>query len=400
VPRGSSGGKRGKPSSTKLERASGPTVHPLYRALLAVGTKEKSIAPSAVRKYGALLNSEEVRRRAGPDADVDERARHASEALHAIVDGIAERIPRLVAQAALCTDQKYQGLRVTQRQAQLCALQESISEDMFKYHRRKVFESIVLNLETASVPSEAPVIAETPTTSLQSSSDADKNFTWLARAAAYLHYMMLTAIFIAEFEPKLRRREGHPYWGDAQVQMACEARTFESFVAFEFACRYLKDAQKACPLPSTDLRVLKLLIRTIKEYGPPFTSADRDVLAWGFDAEGKYREITLRAWEPWFFDGPFGALGNLPDIPTLEPIAAKTGAFALIISRHIALREPVFSDARRLAQKALAYDYSFDEFAPLFDGKSLRQLADTYFDRASATLAGSDLAWHDRKGNM
>jgi hypothetical protein len=162
-------GKQGEFEASKLKRAGAPRKGALYQALLAIGRKEKSISPLVLRKYDVLLRSKEVRRRAQFPTDPASLAEAASEALKTIVDGIGEPIPRLIAQAALCTEPQYIGLRITQREDKLAELPDQISKEMFKYHRHKVLVSIVDILESEPVAVKGSLSTSHPLTYRNSS---------------------------------------------------------------------------------------------------------------------------------------------------------------------------------------------------------------------------------------
>jgi hypothetical protein len=102
-------------------------------------------------------------------------------------------------------------------------------------------------------------------------------------------------------------------------------------------------------------------------------------------------EDVFDAWCRWFNDD----VSKLPAVARLEPLAAKAAAAGFIVAEYSDLSQPVFSDARRTAHKTLAYYFDLDELAPMFEGRSLHQLADAYFDITSPRLANSDLVWHD-----
>jgi hypothetical protein len=396
LPRGSSGGKRGQPRGSTQQQANDPRKRPLYQALLKIGSNEKSLKPAALRKYKPLLDSPEVRRRGGSTTDPEALAQHANAALLNIVDGIAAPTRRLVAQAALCTETQYEGLSVGQRVTELEAA--GISEDMFKYHRGKVFDVIVAVLESDASP-DPPMTRAVRNLSPRDKTPRVDPPQVLARIAASLQYAMLTSIFVAQFDPQLDQEPIPPLRRDESWN-AYARRAFESFSEFTFAYGlYLESdvvAKKdlASHLPSDARESLLFLLRTIRDCGPPIAPADRQWFEWhhfkGLETDRLYQDV----WNPWFYEAPLPRLGKLPSIPRLEPIAAKAGAAAFTIGKYVSLEEPVFSDARRMAHKTLAYSYNFDELAPIIAGRSLRHYADTYFDRASTTLANSDLVWY------
>jgi hypothetical protein len=358
----------------------------LYRVLLEIGSKEKSIKPDRLRKYRALLESPEVRRRAGMTTDPAELAKHASEALSDLVNAIAEPVPRLVAQAALCTETQYEGFRVVRREEMLD--KQGIDHDKFIYHRISALTSIAVILESAPVAHPTVRLPDESTVAeLAQIEELYRTPMRTACTAADLHYSMLTAMFIAEFHRKFnldayqpnRRRKA----SDASVTWA--HKSFDSFM-FRFTELFTWE-HLSCDFTPEILNTLNLLLGAVQDLGPIFPKWEGSF----FLQEGmysKHQDEIQRTWRAWFYDN-WESLAPLPATSRLEPIAAKAGAAALIISGQLTL--PVFEEARTSAHEVLTHYDENDEFAPLFAGQSLRHHADLYFDDVGLRLANSIL---------
>ncbi len=396
------GGKRGNPASAPLQKG-GLTANPLYKALLKIGSNEKSIKHLGLRKYDVLLRSPEVRRRAGSTTDPDELARCASDLLRQFVGEITDPTRQLVAQAALCTEKIYEGRGVEQRKDMLLQSKAKITWDMFRYHREIAFGQLVDILDhTVSISVPPPSQSTIGSASTQRASSGAHS---LARMAARLHYSILASIFVARFTDNLKDIE--PYvserYGALDIYAKC---AFEDFYVFLINSEYIIMGEEYMPheFSSDQLRDLQFLFRTIEGCGPldwTHTERLRDAL---WDHADVVRAIFTETWEPWFYDlSPVPTQSKIfppelegsPSISRLEPVTAKAGAIVQLINKAIDLQEPVLSEARTRAYKMLAYTYDFDEFVPILDGRSLRQHTDTYFDSASNTLAYSDIVWHD-----
>jgi hypothetical protein len=393
-PRGIFGGNQGKSSRTPTSDRPRP---PLYDVLLKIGRVEKSIEPERLMGHTALLESPEVRRRAGNSKDPGVLAKYANEALHDLVNAIAEPTRRVVAQAALCTKKIYEGLRVGERQEMLEKSPGMIDKDMFKYYRELALKSIAETLEADDVePGEALPIREFHSSSSQDDDGLSGIPTHLARPAANLHYSMLTAMFIADFSEKYNLIDYRPDRFEAWD--AYSRRAFESFTDFVSTYSHTLEHHDRDGLLlwfSPDvLDKLILLLSEVRKEGPPFTDVERETL-WKHLEDWKlsvdYRKVDSvfrRTWRIWFYADPHG---SVPAVSRLEPISAQAGAAALTCIRQIALSAPVLSEARAIAHKTLAYYYDFDESTNLFDGRSLRHHADSYFDSTSLRLANLGL---------
>jgi len=373
------------------------TEHPLHRVLLDIGSKEKSIAPTRLSKYKALLESREVRRRAGMTTDTNQLAKHASQALLTIIDETPDETRKLVLQAALATTKQYIGLRVVQREEMLEALPQNITKHMFRYHREIGFETIIDILEsgaddfTVGTPSSKPP------------QDESRHFVLpLIMIAAHLQYAILASLFTASFESLAKAHESLFSSGrlNPEVGNTCTRQAFGIFKEFlDIFMAYLEESERhklTHYLPEQAIDRLSQLLHTIIDCGPPFANAeDVQQFAWGPNSTSETDPFFQEIWEPWFYGTvpsdlrPSWAL--LPSIPTLEPIAAKAGAAVTVITSHITVQQPVIREARTMAYKTISYSYPCDEFAPIFNGRSLRDHIDTYFDTASQRLANSAL---------
>ncbi|MGA9876800.1 MAG: hypothetical protein WBQ21_13440 [Solirubrobacteraceae bacterium] len=361
------------------------TKHPLYHVLLEIGSKEKSIAPTRLAKYKALLDSREVLRRAKMTTDTNQLAQHARQAILTIVNDTPDETRKLVLQAALATTKAYRGLRVGQREEILEELPKPITKDMFRYHRRKGFETIIDILESGA----EPFTTQNPPTGRQW--DHPEHFVLpMVRVAANLHYAMLASLFIASFEPNAGALGVSVGVRRSEERNMCMRRAFESFSEFLLIFRANLDTPSAREslmhyLPKQSIDSLRRLLQSIIDRGPRFaTTRDRMLFEWhlyeGLETDRFFTEI----WEPWFHGGVQrkhpASQDLLPSIPMLEPIAVNAGAAVSILTDHVILQEPAISEARGMAYKIISYSYNCDEFAPIFNGRSLRYHAEAYLD--------------------
>jgi hypothetical protein len=371
------------------------TKHPLYRELLDIGSKEKSIAPTRLKKYKALLESPEIRRRAGMTTDTNQLAKHASQALRIIVDETPDETSKLVLQAALSTTKAYRGLRVVQREEILDKLPKKISKDMFRYHRRKGFETIIDILESGA---DNFTVAPAP----KPLQDEHEGFVLpLIRIAAFLQYAILASLFTTNFEPLAKTYEGSLISGRLNQESgnACTRQAFGIFAEFlGIFMDYFDESERhrlTHYFPEQAIDRLSQLLQGIIDCGPPFDSADdRLEFSWNVAVTSETDPFFQEIWEPWFYGTSSGLSSSwllLPSIPTLEPIAAKAAAIVIIITYHITVQQPVIREARTMACNIISYSYPCDEFAPIFNGRSLRDYVDTYLDTESLRLANSDI---------
>ncbi len=68
-------------------------------------------------------------------------------------------------------------------------------------------------------------------------------------------------------------------------------------------------------------------------------------------------------------------------------IVGASGALGNLLSEHSDVQAPLQTVARSLAHKAIATYYDTPDYEPLSDGRSLRQRADTFFDKEGGKLA-------------
>ncbi len=381
-----------------------PADRLIYNALLALGHDDKALTASVIKKYDALLDAPEVLRRTGANADPETRAREVEQILRNYVGGIADERRKLVTQAALCTEKQYVGLRIGQRQ-ELLAKSHCIGIDTFKYHRKIVFEAIEAELNYE--PSFRPAAPSQALTANQQPPLSPDNPLALVKAAADLHYALLTAMFVTWSSQMVTIDESLlPKYTSFACQ-ACVTSAFEKFAVIidiywsRLDIKHDRD-ELATYLPAEAIDKLEFLLRTIWTCSPCPTYMSLESLPFMFEFMSDSMlgfmpekmpngEGLFYPWREWFFDETSG----LPAASRLEPLAAKAAAVGFTVAEHIALDRPIFSDARRTAHKTLAYHFDLDELSPMFEGKSLYQLADAYFDTASSRLANSDLVWYD-----
>lgn len=118
-----------------------PRDHPIYDALVRLGTNEMTVRSAALTrdKYAALLDSPAVSRYVGPLASDDQRARQASEEIKEAVASVASPRDRLIGEAVLCTREDFEGRTVGERKYRLADWPGmQITNDVYREGRLRV----------------------------------------------------------------------------------------------------------------------------------------------------------------------------------------------------------------------------------------------------------------------
>jgi hypothetical protein len=393
------------------------TEHDLYSELLAIGRKEKSIRPEFLMNYDSLLNCAEVRRRAGQSAGRAVLAGCASEALQAAIASIVSPANRRIAEAALCATPDFVGLQIKGRIRKL----DGINENVFKYQRQIALHRIIGFL-TREVPAPSVNLAvpQNHFHSKSSAPDLDKRqLQKLAKYAAQLHFAGLGTLFAYDFDDELM---AHNVVITTEARDNLLPRTTLSDYLFKTYIEFVYCA--AWPLEMTSdsisegvAAVLHTLWSEVAEASPvgpsKVTPEQRKGLEFWTMAEEAQKFLPLETYERWLeWCKGRGVIETPSDVATtgkrvnflrktradlvaaVKPLAANSGAFSFIVARHVGLEEPVHSEARLMAHKALATRYKFDEWAPIIGDKPLRYRLDAYFDSESIALTDSALACH------
>ncbi len=364
----------------------------LYNVLLTIGRVDKSIRLSVLEKYEPLLRCPEVRRRAQLDASRHELAIHARQALLDAIEDVVVPTDRLVAQAALCTTEQFEGLRVSERQSSLMDLRHGrITPDVFKRRRRQVLHDIVRALQSAPLslprPSTSGTVHQQPAPRKQTALEG------LAHEAADLHYGGLLSLFVDQMRAEGIQLDVRPEaWG------ACAVFMFQTFVPLVMQEGRAEAVLSA--LSSETRTTAAVLYKGVIESGPALSEGELEgienyrygLAGWLTHPDGMMLAIYNDSWDAWYRDRVADRLNRAG----IEAVTARSGALARIILQNIGSKHPVLSDARRSALQTLAYYCDFPEHAPIFDGRSIHYLAEAYFDSNSDALATEALQWYDK----
>jgi hypothetical protein len=124
-------------------------------------------------------------------------------------------------------------------------------------------------------------------------------------------------------------------------------------------------------------------------------------------------KIIWSVWRPWFYKSVVHTSAtdlNMPperteliETPTeplrMEVVAAISGAVERLCLKHAVDPPPLRASARRRAHKALAYYYECDTHLPLFDGRSIEDIADSFFDEQQVQLDDPTIVWFADSSN-
>jgi hypothetical protein len=239
----------------------------------------------------------------------------------------------------------------------------------------------------------------------------------LAWKAIELHYSALVALFIYHFAHILPRedsfgRENH-YPSAYTVWWACCERLFRCYVEWIATYHMMQYTQTANADSELDMLAepsrgkLKVLYETCVSYGPA-SIRELDFESLGelfsdamnyvkFDNSPLYTEV----WLPWYrgeieYPDPENhrAVEEKAGIEVPEKaqphnlniVAAKSFEMFGVVSAEIALVLPFDPMGRDLAYKNIASSYIFDEWTPIYGGKSLRDHAVIFITRTQAAL--------------
>jgi len=380
------------------------TEEPLYAELGEIGRLLKPLDPASFLGRESLHTCPAVKLRAGNGATPAQLAYHAREALKDAIDSITTTRDSVIAHAIFGLG-KFDGLSIGKRQEILKGDPYNVSIDIYKDHRPKVLGKIIVYLsnETPTDKQQPRVLTTHPLPVHKlyrpDKKTADANSD-LARSAARFYYAGLASLFAAKLDAELiADRISIPHHDIA----ACEINAFETYAALGTTDIFDTDD----PEPYTvierfceeDCKSLMLLTQTIRQCDP-FTPAQRDTLEihslglWGqLTTDGnEARVIYNTTWHDWYKHNAHEGTASAPS--GLEILTAKAGAIGLIYGGAVGYEEPVLVDARRIAHTVLAQYYDFDEWAPLLEGRSLRDYAASYFDSIGPRLANSDLVWY------
>lgn len=361
----------------------------LYAELKDIGTKEKTLRPAALAKYRLLLDSPEVQRRAGPNADMTQRAECASIALRDKIDSLADEIDWKVAQAALAATPEFEGLNITARIHNL----DGISENVFKVRRRKLFHDFVEYLYGYPRPFE-PDEPNRPSLSDKEGMYVGYGLESLTGAALTLHFAGRACLFTYMFDKELAHctREYDPL---LRVREACSEHLFNSFIDFLERTRNWHDIPTTHRLGGrlTEAMDAKLdsLIGEVSDLWPLAKGPeDRRGLHVSFEAVLELggslyrRDLYDDIWLSWYSKN----LTSKSDAPSaIELLTIKSGELGKIAVPYFGPgAEIIFADTHLLAERALEQYYGCHMITVLANGKRLKDYTSPYLNRIGAPL--------------
>lgn len=384
------------------------TQHPIYQELLDIGRRQKTIRPDAFAADSHLLASPEVRRRCDINPTDAELQHAASEALHDAINHIVSLQTRAVAEAALCSSKRYEGKQITERIHEM----PGMTIDIFRYQREHAFEEIVQFL-TREVVAAKPHQSDTGRRSGHTSATArvEDELTLLVDHAASLHYAGLAVLFVETFDAELRAKDiplgrhaprgsfplttyflevilrfTYCVYGNATTKEAITDADVVLADRFLKSCSHFVHFQN---FPGTKLAALWHKAAYATPLSPSKVKKEdkKAFRAGGWGDLSYVSSDVIHGLEYWLHStAARKEMGKGSD--RLAEVISAAGLLAQVLNRQIAITEPVFSKARRSAEKAIATCYGFDDWAPVAGGKSLRDRALSCLDSGGMTLTG------------
>jgi hypothetical protein len=315
-----------------------------------------------------------------------------------------------IAEAVLCTDRRYEGLRVYERKADL-AVTEGIGEETYRQRRRHVLEHVVRYLYIARKAERTqPTQSHHTFAPPPARSHAHSFLAEIHRDALHTAYSAMATLFIADM------RIGATSWPDTHVwshdtrfKDADEVDRRHLFEAYthlrEGLAFYTEAAQRKLAaetfgespggeLTGAFVRGSHLILRL----GPRFEARDLEALEFEFDdvASGmigdqdRTREHVYRdIWLPWFGSVTDG----LPDFAKYTDLGAACLRVAGTITAGVVIDDPHAAWARSRAHKIIAYRYDFDPLLATPDGRATFQMAvNAHFDDFLARAATHEMS--------
>jgi len=343
-----------------------------------------------------------VRTRADGASDANTLAVHAQAALLDAIASIIDPRDKEVAEAALCSNETYEGLPVFERRHKM----EGLTEKKWDYRRLKAFKEIIDYLSRPYVApgkTDQPSKGEIGRPRTADDERMNRRISTFVRAALQLHYAALSALFVQDIKTFVRIRPQTGMTPDEVYQ----DYIFDTYVAFMYGSGYLtiKPYIKSQGWPTR--RIPIALYDELGDAAPIGRHASILGLAGSHtQAPGDIeRELRQRAsddydreWVSWY-KKHCSAYGACSRQSSLVPFVAISGAIELELSRHFGLKRRLLHKKERLnALKLLAFQYSgIDDTVPVAGGLSMRQRAIAYFDVNSALLTDRARKWYARK---
>jgi len=366
--------------------------------LLAIVRHDRAMRPAVLLQYPELLGCAEVERRAPPGADAPTLALYAHEALLSAIGSVAPPATRAIAEAALCSTERYEGLQIKERLAML----PGVSRSAFKERREQIFEHIIRYLTQPTRQSHA-VSTHAYVTDDESAVPRSPRVPQLA---ATLHYVALLPLFTAQLTHLLSQlglleRAGY----DTPISADFNRFVFDQYMAFISIPPDVVDTELA-HLPELAQR---LILRDIANIGRSTPLGTRTVsaeeaseLKWytcGVALESTAAAAVDRLYETkWFSWYTLVCQSMSGRESALVPVIAATGA--LLVgweqsgSDGAEMVQRMRTDARRVAHKLIGSHYPLlDVVAPIAGTLSTLQRLDAFMDLESADLTDTGKIW-------
>lgn len=363
--------------------------NPLYIELGEIGRQEKSLQPAALLNYETLLHCTAVNRMVAASATDLQRARAASRAIKQIVDDIADPGDSRIAQAALCTVDKYVGATVDDRKS-LLDREYGITAERYGQRRQFVVASVVDALEEPR-PDRPKRIPDPGR-----DDPVGYNRLCLWRDAFTLHCSGLASLYVME-NPEMGLGE-HP------AVEACSKSLFDALTIFLYSTYQSSVAHPdtmeewvgGC-LDQETIAWLLRTIRTLNDYCPLLQQLDdesEDGLLYycipGATKNGIHvRDLYTSVWKPWYF----AERGSADVLVSIERITGKAGAISAVLhqARCTGVNQPLEKEIQSEAFDALDRYYGYRTNRPLKTGETLRESFDTFCRLRSRELVKNEM---------
>jgi hypothetical protein len=366
--------------------------------LIALGRSERTIRPDALVKYSDLLTCADVQRRAPPGADDPTLALYAHEALLAAIKSVTPAATRAIAEAALCSDERYEGRQIKERLPML----PGVSRSTFKERREDAFEQIIRYLTQPALRSHA---VSTREINLDDEVGPPRS-PRVPQLAATLHYFALLPLFEAQFNRLLRQHsllQRIVY--DTKLGPSFNRFIFDQYMALITLPSDTVHGELA-HLPKATKRYVLQHMDNVRRSSPLGTRSisDQEATELTYYVSGVALDAIAAAavdrlyetlWSSWY---GLTCSGHSARQSALVPIVAATGAILSEFEKSSAEEATTIGvmriDARRAAHKLAAIHYPLlDETVPIAGSLSLTQRLDAFIDIESADLTNVGEIW-------
>jgi hypothetical protein len=385
-------------------------------------------------EYAGVLKCQAVIDLAARERRENDLAGCAAEAIPVAIGSIRDATNRLIAGAMFAVSSGYADKQIGERKGLL--EKKGISRFTWDERRKKVLRLVAYNLVhpekvDSSVGKTTPRIRAIPPL---------RGVALQAQRATILHYAGLATLFVQQLDKELL---GDDLQSSVTSRTPSQAYFFNAYISlmygpwFELAARpsgelaigqTYSDEMSATTL--TRIEQLGQILDQSSPIGPTMNIENAAVRALHFmtyvDATASTDNIQVLAfnellpavdayeWVDW------QAVANEPPVDNSYPKSAQpklmevygawcgwlradmsakesgqgvaditgaSGALSNSLSEQSEVKAPIQTVARSLAHKAIATYYDTPDYEPLNDGRSLRQRADTFFDKEGTRLA-------------